>query len=90
MAINFPATTGEATDGSFTHTASGITWSWDGTTWNAQGVTGTYSLPTASATVLGGIKVGSNLTIGVTEHLQHKLVLVLTAFLQFKCRGKTT
>ena len=63
MAINFPATTGEATDGSFTHTASGITWSWDGTTWNAQGVTGTYSLPTASATVLGGIKVGSNLTI---------------------------
>ena len=63
MAINFPTTTGEATDGSFTHTASGITWSWDGTTWNAQGVTGTYSLPTASATVLGGIKVGSNLTI---------------------------
>ena len=63
MAINFPVTTGEATDGSFTHTASGITWAWDGTTWNAQGVTGTYSLPTASATVLGGIKVGSNLTI---------------------------
>ena len=63
MAINFPATTNQATDGSFTHTASGITWAWDGTTWNAQGVTGTYSLPTASATVLGGIKVGSNLTI---------------------------
>ena len=63
MAINYPTTTGEATDGSFTHTASGITWAWDGTTWNAQGVTGTYSLPTASATVLGGIKVGSNLTI---------------------------
>ena len=63
MAINFPSTSGQATDGSFTHTASGITWAWDGTTWNAQGVTGTYSLPTASATVLGGIKVGSNLTI---------------------------
>ena len=63
MAINFPVTTGEATDGSFTHTSSGITWAWDGTTWNAQGVTGTYSLPTASATVLGGVKVGSNLTI---------------------------
>ena len=63
MAINFPSTTNEATDGSFTHTASGITWAWDGTTWNAQGVTGTYTLPTASSTILGGIKVGSNLTI---------------------------
>ena len=63
MAINFPATTGQATDGSFTHTASGITWAWDGTTWNAQGVTGTYTLPTASASVLGGVKVGSNLTM---------------------------
>jgi len=63
MAINFPVTTNEATDGSFTHTASGITWAWDGTTWNAQGVTGTYTLPTASSTVLGGVKVGSNLTI---------------------------
>lgn len=63
MAINFPATTSQATDGSFTHTSSGITWAWDGTTWNAQGVTGSYSLPTASATVIGGVKIGSNLTI---------------------------
>ena len=63
MAIDFPATTGQATDGSFAHTASGITWAWDGTTWKAQGVTGSYVLPTASATGLGGIKVGSGLTI---------------------------
>ena len=63
MAIDFPATTGQATDGSFAHTASGITWAWDGTTWKAQGVTSTYTLPTASATTLGGIKVGSGLTI---------------------------
>jgi hypothetical protein len=63
MAINFPTTTGQATDGSYTHTSGGITWAWDGTTWNAQGVTGTYTLPTASSTVLGGVKVGSNLTI---------------------------
>ena len=66
MAINFPSTTGQATDGSFTHTASGITWAWDGTTWKAQGVTGTYTLPTASATALGGIKVGSGLSINST------------------------
>ena len=63
MAIDFPATSGQATDGSYTHTASGITWAWDGTTWKAQGVTGSYVLPTASATVLGGIKVGTGLSI---------------------------
>ena len=63
MAIDFPSTSGQATDGTFTHTASGITWAWDGTTWKAQGVTSTYTLPTASATTLGGIKVGSGLTI---------------------------
>ena len=63
MAINFPSTTGQATDGSYTHTASGITWAWDGTTWKAQGVTASYVLPTASATVLGGIKVGTGLSI---------------------------
>ena len=63
MAINFPATSGEATDGSFTHTESGITWSWDGTTWTSLGVTGSYSLPIASSSTLGGIKVGNNLTI---------------------------
>ena len=63
MAIDFPATSGQATDGSYTHTASGITWAWDGTTWKAQGVTGSYVLPTASATVLGGVKVGTGLSI---------------------------
>ena len=63
MAIDFPATTGQATDGSFAHTASGVTWAWDGTTWKAQGVTGSYVLPTASATALGGVKVGSGLSI---------------------------
>ena len=63
MAIDFPATSGQATDGSYTHTASGITWAWDGTTWKAQGVTGSYVLPTASATALGGVKVGSGLSI---------------------------
>ena len=59
MAIDFPATSGQATDGSYTHTASGITWGWDGTTWKAQGVTGSFVLPVASSTQLGGIKVGS-------------------------------
>ena len=59
MAINFPNQPGNGSQ----HTASGITWTYDGTTWKADGVTGSYALPTASATVLGGIKVGSGLTI---------------------------
>jgi len=46
-----------------THTASGITWTWDGTSWKAQGSTTTYTLPTASTGTLGGIKVGNNFAI---------------------------
>ena len=61
--INFPSTLNQPTDGSFSHTASGITWSWDGTTWKCQGINLAYTLPTASATVKGGVKVGNNLTI---------------------------
>ena len=63
MAINFPSTSGQATDGSFTHTASGITWAWDGTTWKATGVTSSYTLPTAAANTKGGVKIGSGLTM---------------------------
>ena len=63
MAINFPSTTNEPTDGSLTHTAAGVTWAWDGDSWSAQGINLAYSLPTASAITKGGIKVGSNLSI---------------------------
>ena len=59
MAINFP----DSPSVNDTHSASGVTWKWDGTTWKAEGSTTSYSLPTASATVLGGIKVGTNLSI---------------------------
>ncbi len=63
MAINYPSTTNQPTDGSFAHTAEGITWIWDGTSWKAQGITSNYVLPTASATTKGGIKVGQNLSV---------------------------
>ena len=59
MAINFPDSPSNGT----THTAAGVTWTYDGTTWKASGSTASYTLPTASATVLGGIKVGNNLSI---------------------------
>ena len=37
MAINFPSTSGQATNGSYTYTVAGITYSWDGTSWSAAG-----------------------------------------------------
>ena len=37
MAINFPSTAGQATDGSYTYTVAGITYAWDGTSWEAAG-----------------------------------------------------
>ena len=62
MAIDFPGTPGNGSQ----HTASGITWTYDGTTWKADGITSSYSLPTASSTVLGGVKVGSGLSINTS------------------------
>ena len=66
MAINFP--TSPSTNDTHT-TSGGTTYLWDGTSWKAQGTTSQYTLPTASSTVLGGIKIGSRLTIssGVLE-----------------------
>jgi len=51
MAINFPDTTGQLTDGSFTHTANGVTWAWDGTSWNSEGTasSGVETLNTVTA-----------------------------------------
>ena len=37
MAINFPATGGQATDGTFTYTVAGITYAWNGSSWAAAG-----------------------------------------------------
>lgn len=37
MAINFPSTTGQPTDGTFTYVVSGITYSWNGESWTAAG-----------------------------------------------------
>lgn len=37
MAINFPSTAGQPTDGTFTYLVSGITYSWNGESWTAAG-----------------------------------------------------
>ena len=53
MAINFP----DSPSVNDLHTVSGVTWKWDGTTWLAQGGTQSYTLPTASVSQLGGVKI---------------------------------
>ena len=37
MAINFPSTAGQATDGSFTYNVAGIVYAWNGSSWAAAG-----------------------------------------------------
>ncbi len=37
MAINFPSTAGQATDGSYTYNVAGIVYSWNGSSWDAAG-----------------------------------------------------
>ena len=41
MAINFPSTAGQLTDGSYTYTTGGRTWAWDGVAWESVGVSST-------------------------------------------------
>ena len=45
MAINFPATGGQATDGSFTYTVAGIVYAWNGASWAAAGAGASASAP---------------------------------------------
>ncbi len=71
-AIDFPASPST----NQTHTASGITWTWDGTSWKAQGSTTTYNLPTASTGTLGGIKVGNNFAIDGSGSLSLSAVAI--------------
>ena len=59
MAINFPS----SPNVNDTHTHSGKEWTWNGTSW-VLSTSGTgYTLPIATSGALGGIKVGSRLTI---------------------------
>lgn len=61
MAINFPNTSGQATDGSFTTTdlATGVTWAWNGTSWESLGVDATTAVTVVSGISLTDLSVGS-------------------------------
>ena len=66
MAINFPSTAGQATDGTFTYTAAGITYSWNGESWTAAGSGATatdltvFSATNATASGGGSLAYNSN------------------------------
>ena len=66
MAINFPATGGQATDGTFTYTVAGVVYAWNGTSWAAAGAgasatdTSLFSVTQQSASGAGSLTYNSN------------------------------
>ena len=66
MAINFPATAGQATDGTFTYTVAGITYAWNGSSWAAAGAGASatnrslFSVTTNSASGGGALTYDQN------------------------------
>ena len=66
MAINFPSTAGQATDGTFTYLVAGITYSWNGESWTAAGSGATatnltvFSVTNATASGGGSLAYDSN------------------------------
>ena len=66
MAINFPSTAGQATDGTFTYVVAGITYSWNGESWSAAGSGATatdltvFSATNAAASGGGSLAYNSN------------------------------
>lgn len=59
--LNFPDTTGQPTDGSFTYEENGVVYSWDGTKWTAEGDAAFWS---RTGTILSPTNDGDNVQIG--------------------------
>ena len=82
MAINFPATGGQATDGSFTYTVAGIVYAWNGSSWQAAGAGASatdrslFSVTTNSA---GSAALSYNNNTGVFSYTPPDLSSYLTA-----------
>ena len=61
MAINFPSTAGQATDGTFTYTVAGITYAWNGSSWAAAGAGATATDRTLFSVATNSPAGGSSL-----------------------------
>ena len=97
MAINFPATAGQPTNGSYTYTVAGLTYSWNGSSWQAAGAgasatdTTLFSVTTNSA---GSPALSYNNNTGVFSYTPPDLSTYLTAeadtLASVTARGATT
>ena len=83
MAINFPATGGQATDGSFTYTVAGITYAWNGSSWAAAGAgasaTNRSLFSVATNSPAGGGSLVYSTTNGAFTYTPPDLAAFLTA-----------
>ena len=83
MAINFPSTAGQATDGSYTYTVAGIVYSWNGESWEAAGAGASatdrtlFSVNQNAAS--GGGSLAYNNNSGVFDYTPPDLSSYLTA-----------
>ena len=82
MAINFPSTAGQATDGSYTYTVAGITYSWDGSSWAAAGAGASATdrtLFSVTQNAVGTATLSYNNNTGVFSYTPPDLSSYLTA-----------
>ena len=82
MAINFPSTAGQATDGSYTYTVAGIIYSWDGSSWTAAGAGASATdrtLFSVTQNAAGSAALSYNNNSGVFSYTPPDLSSYLTA-----------
>ena len=81
MAINFPATAGQPTNGSYTYTVAGITYSWDGSSWAAAGAGASATdrtLFSVNTTTAGTASLSYNNNTGVFNYTPPDLTSLLS------------
>ena len=82
MAINFPSTAGQATDGSFTYNVAGIIYAWNGSSWQAAGAGASATdrtLFSVTQNAAGTAALSYNNTNGVFSYTPPDLSSYLTA-----------
>ena len=96
MAINFPSTAGQPTDGSYTYTVAGISYSWNGESWRAAGAGASATdrtLFSVTTNAAGSPALSYNNNSGVFSYTPPDLSSYLTAetdtFQSVVTRGNT-
>ena len=97
MAINFPSTAGQATDGSYTYNVAGIVYAWNGSSWEAAGAGASATdrtLFSVTTNSVGSAALSYNNTNGVFSYTPPDLSSYLTAeadtLASVTARGATT